>query len=191
MVLAFLLMDTKPFISRPRGLWIQAQMGLSRLGTSFLVQGRPFIPRISSDLDDSLQVVLPKGVISQQTDLSTTHPWVQVLQGDITSTGQLGLNTYSDGNPWRHPQRPAPVLVLEIVGHRVSGDDPVKMVVSFPGHDLPTTAYLHAVINYDNVLSNLDLFCKSKVVGWDTPSSSPRIWWIFKKFSNWLHFEHP
>lgn len=79
-------------------------MGLSRLGTSFLVQGQPFIPSISSDLDDSLQVLLPKGVISQQTDLRTTHPWVQVLQGDITSTGQLGLNTYSDGSTWRHPK---------------------------------------------------------------------------------------
>lgn len=37
-------------------------------------------------------------------------------------------------------QRPAPVLVFEIVDHRVSGDDPVEMVVSFPGLDLPTTA---------------------------------------------------
>lgn len=80
------------------------------------------------------------------------------------------------------------MLVLEIVGHGVSGDDPVKMVVSFPGLNLPTTAYLHAVINYDNVLSNLDLFCKSKVVGWDTPSSSPRIWWIFKKILKLVAF---
>lgn len=51
--------------------------------------------------------------------------------------------------------------------------------------------YLHSVINYERVLSDLDVFCKSKIVVLDTSSSSLRIGQAFKHFSYRMYFEHP